>query len=170
MRVNLKQLKLLPGQKKWVTEKIEEPPEWMEAMQAVPAEPLTVKFSVEYTGNYWLIRGMVTAPLKLTCSRCLEEFLYLLEGEFERIAVSADAKIRNHMTGDDTYLLAEEGSADLSQAIEEVLVLNIPMVPLCRENCSGLCPVCGQNLNFGTCHCSRDDVIDPRLEKLKDLL
>lgn len=170
MRVNLKRLELLPGQKKTVTEKFEGSPEWLSGMQAAFADEISVELLVEYTGRYWLVRGMLTAPLKLTCSRCLEEFSYLLRGDFERIVVSPDAKVRNHMAeDDDAYLLAEEGSVEIGQAVEETLVLNIPMVPLCREDCSGLCAVCGQNLNVGTCEC-RDDVIDPRLEKLKDLL
>ena len=82
--------------------------------------------------------------------------------------MAPDAKVLRE-AADEVYVVLEEGSADLSQAIEETLVLNIPMVPLCRENCSGLCPVRGQNLNHGSCSC-KVDTIDPRLEKLRELL
>ena len=169
MRVNLKQLGLLSGQKTTVREKVLGDPEWLKGMQAVFTEKISVELQVEHIGNYWRVQGKLKAPLKLMCSRCLEEFPYEAKGDFERIVFAAETRVQASLTEDDAYLVAEEGSADFSQAIEETLVLNLPMVPLCHEDCSGLCAVCGQNLNLGTCHC-RDDVIDPRLEKLKELL
>ncbi len=172
MRVNLKRLELLPGQKKKLAEKTEGLPEMLEGMSAAFDGEMSVELLVEYTGRCWMIRGTLTAPLKLICSRCLEPFCCTVQGEFERIAVAGEARFLAYAKNeeeDETCLLLQDGEVDLSQAVEETLVLNVPMVPLCRENCSGLCAVCGQNLNLGTCHC-RDDVIDPRLEKLKFLL
>ncbi len=170
MRINLKQLRLRSGQKKTMQEKLEGSPEWLKEMQTVLTDSLSVELQVEFTGKQWVVRGTLQASLQLTCSRCLKEFPYRLEGNFERIVVSTtDMKMRKPLEDDDVYLFAEEGWADFGQAIEETLVLNIPMVPLCREDCSGLCAVCGKNLNEETCHC-RNDVIDPRLEKLKNLL
>ena len=58
---------------------------------------------------------------------------------------------------------------DLGQLVLEQFYLAVPMKPLCRESCRGLCPECGTNLNTGTCSCVREWV-DPRLESLRALL
>ncbi|MGB9809870.1 MAG: YceD family protein, partial [Caldanaerobacter sp.] len=49
------------------------------------------------------------------------------------------------------------------------VILSLPMKFLCKEDCKGLCPICGTNLNYGSCSCKRED-IDPRLEVLSKLL
>ena len=60
-------------------------------------------------------------------------------------------------------------SFELDEIIREQLILNMDMTVLCREDCKGLCPKCGRNLNEGDCGCDRTE-IDPRLAKLKQLL
>ncbi len=168
MRVNLKRMEMLPGQKRTVAEEVNGSPEWLAGMHSQLDGGIAVTLTIEHTQFYWVILGQISAPVRLTCSRCLDEYNRVITGSFERIAVAPDAKVLRE-AADEVYLPLEEGSVDLSQAIEETLVLNIPMVPLCRENCSGLCPVCGQNLNHGSCSC-KVETIDPRLEKLRELL
>jgi uncharacterized protein len=58
---------------------------------------------------------------------------------------------------------------DLTEVVRQAIFLAIPMSPVCRADCAGLCPQCGQNLNEGQCHCV-SEVVDPRLEVLKQLL
>jgi uncharacterized protein len=62
----------------------------------------------------------------------------------------------------------EDETIDLGQLMSEQFYLSLPMKPLCRESCSGLCPQCGTNLNRATCDCRRDWE-DPRLAALKAL-
>jgi uncharacterized protein len=62
----------------------------------------------------------------------------------------------------------ENDEIDLGQLMREQFYLSVPMKPLCQDDCRGLCPVCGTNLNRGTCECKRDWA-DPRLAVLKNL-
>jgi len=70
---------------------------------------------------------------------------------------------------DVVLLLPEQVEVDLNPYIEENLILSIPMKMLCREDCKGICPGCGADLNHEVCRCGRSE-IDPRWKKLKDLL
>jgi uncharacterized protein len=58
---------------------------------------------------------------------------------------------------------------DLRPLVREYMLLSVPISPLCRPACLGLCPVCGENLNEISCT-HEDDAVDPRLAKLKNLL
>jgi uncharacterized metal-binding protein YceD (DUF177 family) len=69
---------------------------------------------------------------------------------------------------DPTYFI-DEGWLDLRQPLREQILLTLPMHPLCRPDCKGLCSTCGHNLNEGPCNCSTEE-IDPRLADLKKLL
>jgi uncharacterized protein len=69
---------------------------------------------------------------------------------------------------DSDLIVPEDGHIDLAPLVREYMLLDIPMKPLCRPDCKGLCPVCGQNLNDSTCQHQVDE-IDPRLSVLKEL-
>jgi uncharacterized protein len=65
-------------------------------------------------------------------------------------------------------MIDEHHLLDLSEAIRQNALLAVPMKPLCREDCSGLCQQCGKDLNKGQCDCNKSE-IDPRWAKLADL-
>ncbi|MBI3177711.1 MAG: DUF177 domain-containing protein, partial [Chloroflexi bacterium] len=67
------------------------------------------------------------------------------------------------------FAVEESGFLDLAPVLREDLWLAMPQYPLCRPDCRGLCPNCGQNWNDGPCNCANED-INPRLEVLKKLL
>ena len=69
----------------------------------------------------------------------------------------------------DDYILVPTGMIDMDELVMTDVTLEIPFQLLCREDCKGLCPVCGSDLNVKTCNCNQKQ-IDPRLEKLKMLL
>jgi uncharacterized protein len=69
---------------------------------------------------------------------------------------------------DDDLIFINSDTLDITEIIENNIILTLPIKRLCKEDCKGLCHKCGTNLNFSTCHCNDDD-IDPRLAKLKDL-
>jgi uncharacterized protein len=74
-----------------------------------------------------------------------------------------------HLGGDEMDLVFFTGDElDLAQALRDEIGLNLPMAPLCRADCAGLCPVCGRDLNQGRCDCRRDQT-DPRWAKLARL-
>lgn len=98
-----------------------------------------------------LIQGRLTGQGRLTCSRCLEEYPMTIGAEFETIAKP------------------DEGDVDLSSEISQAVVLAMPMKPLCREQCKGLCPHCGQNLNTANCQC-KPEPAHPGLAPLRNLI
>jgi len=116
------------------------------------------------------VRGNLKVTISQECSRCLEpatitvggDFVYTLvpeKEEFEEeIELSADELETGYYRGD---------FIDLAPLVCEQIVLQVPIKVLCSEDCKGLCPRCGTNLNTGSCHC-RSDVVDDRLAVLKN--
>jgi uncharacterized protein len=120
------------------------------------------------------LAGRLTAVLELSCSRCLEPLRWPVDATFRLryqpssfdVAVEGDRAVDE----DDFEVAFYEGDTiDLGQLMREQFYLALPMKPLCRDECRGLCPVCGANRNTTTCACDAAWG-DPRLAGLKDLL
>lgn len=108
------------------------------------------------------LTGELSADMLCVCDRC--------GGEFESEKVTElDATIVEENTGDDPELFVLEGdSIDLDEILSTCFILDMESKFLCREDCKGLCPVCGRNLNLGSCECGKK--IDPRFAVLEQLL
>jgi len=107
--------------------------------------------------------------LEIPCSRCLEPFSWNLKADFNLRAVttpeSADLSIGATLDDDEITWSAPGGRIDLIALGTEQIYLGLPLKPICREDCRGLCTECGANLNTVRCSC-RVDPIDPRLAPL----
>ncbi|MFN3820998.1 MAG: YceD family protein [bacterium] len=88
------------------------------------------------------------------CDRCGEPFKRNVGGEYEVIFIEREKPFPDEMPGDDlrSYLINQE-ELDISTEIRDALILSVPMKILCQQDCRGLCPRCGANLNFEPCHC-----------------
>jgi uncharacterized protein len=116
--------------------------------------------------------GTMQTELELACSRCLDPFRLPVRAEF-------DVRYLPHTenTGDEREVEEDDLSVafyrdetiDLGQLLDEQFYLALPMKPLCRDDCKGLCPTCGANLNVETCGCQARWE-DPRLAGLKALM
>lgn len=122
--------------------------------------PIRGELSLLRTDRGIFVNGILDTTAKAVCSRCLGTFDQTLSLRIE-----------------EEFLLKGEGGAftinenqeiDLSEAVRQYALLALPMKPLCREDCQGLCPSCGHNLNLGPCGCLR--AIDPRLAGLTKLI
>ena len=71
--------------------------------------------------------------------------------------------------GNDDYIETPDFTVELDEVVITDILLNLPQKNLCKEDCKGLCPTCGVNLNTGSCACS-GKTVDPRLEILKQLM
>lgn len=114
------------------------------------------------------LRGRLEATVRLQCSRCLERFPWSARSEFELAVVRRlEAEGADRTTNDDpaSILVAPEGRIALEDLATEQLYLSLPLKPICRPECKGLCPSCGVNRNQDRCDCVVDDV-DPRLAPL----
>lgn len=116
--------------------------------------------------------GKLAADVSLDCTRCLEPIARHIEQDFTAIFVDAeyetDAKEVEVADAALDESLVEGGELDLAEVVREQLLLSLPVQTFCREDCKGLCPQCGANLNLIDCKCSDDD-IDPRWAALKSL-
>lgn len=121
------------------------------------SEPVEVSGKIYLKEKILVLRGNIKTKIALHCARCLNEFLCDINFKFdEEILVSQDGSN-----------ILENEKVDLSNLILENILLNIPIKPLCKVQCKGLCSNCGQNLNNKNCNC-QGEYIDPRLTKLKD--
>lgn len=122
--------------------------------------PLNIKGKAYYDEEVVTLVGTITTNIKMQCARCLAEVDYPITVDFEDIFSKHEEE--------DNYLISEEETIDLINMVTDNLILSIPVKVNCTENCKGLCPQCGKNLNKGLCNCTSDN-IDPRLEVLKNL-
>lgn len=134
------------------------------------------------TGNVQLIRtsegvyalGAIRTNLELNCSRCLDPFSFPLKFQLEEefrpsIDISTGASLPSSGDDESATRIDAHHILDLSEVIRQNILLAMPPHPICRSNCAGLCPVCGQNLNDNP-HEHVDEQIDPRLKVLEQLL
>jgi len=119
-----------------------------------------------------LVQGRLHADVEITCGRCLSPFSCPLELNIEEEYFPVTDIISGALLSlpdePGCFTIDERNILDLTEAIRQYALLSIPMKPLCREDCAGLCPKCGHNLNQGACHCLPQE-IDPRWSKLGKL-
>jgi uncharacterized protein len=138
------------------------------------AEPVELAMTVEKAGkDVFRVTGRARTRLELDCSRCLEPFQAPVEAAFElRYVPHAEntGEGEAEIAEDDlTTAYYREGELDVIELLREQFQLALPMKPLCAEDCRGLCPDCGANLNRTECGCT-PKWEDPRLAPLKGLL
>ena len=108
--------------------------------------------------------------LQRSCGRCLDDFESPLEFSFdERFLKEKDESLENEVSNTaDAFTIEADGNIDVSQALEQYLVLETPLKSICSDNCKGLCEQCGSNLNTDKCSCA-PRLSHPAWENLRDL-
>jgi uncharacterized protein len=131
----------------------------------------------EHHGKHQIIKdirlnGSVATSIELACARCLEPVVQDVDRSFELLyrPLGSDAgKEEMSVTAIDAEIGYYQGNGlQLEDTLREQVILALPLRALCREDCRGLCPQCGANLNAEPCSCAVA-VQDPRWEALKDL-
>jgi len=154
---------------------------WMEPLREyhVPCrivEPVVAEVFLLPQVDGCLLRGTIRGVVAMPCNRCMEETLAVLDqsfDEFEEYPRSAETEPEGEGPAgllEECVVVMEGGVPflDLASLLWEEFSLALPVKPLCKPDCRGLCPVCGKNLNEGACGCS-PDVGDPRLAALRQL-
>lgn len=142
-------------------------------------------------GTTVILEVRVSSVIEVTCSRCLDPFTvpvyvdvttrFVPPADFAKVTEETAARAGRLKAGDadededeagvDEHVLGlaeyRDEKIDLGEVVREQLYLALPMKPLCREDCKGLCPVCGVNRNRETCTCQQEWV-DPRMAALKE--
>lgn len=130
------------------------------AAEVAAGSPVAVDLMLERVPEGIVVRGTLTAAWNAACSRCLEP----VAGE---ISVHVDELFETHPLEGETYQL-DEDVIDLEPMVRDALLLELPLAPLCADDCAGLCPTCGVNQNVTHCECVTQE-IDPRWAALRSL-
>ena len=138
------------------------------------AAPVALSMNVDKLGGEaFRVSGRVRTRLELECSRCVETFAVPIEADFDLryLPQAHNAGEGEREIADDDLSTAyyRDGLLDVVDMLREQFQLALPMKPLCAEDCRGLCPECGANLNRTTCGCT-SKWEDPRLAPLKSLV
>jgi uncharacterized protein len=119
--------------------------------------PLRIGLSLDRRGDEIWIRGALHAIALQQCSRCLIDFSEILELEFEVFCAklpAARTMSHNALDEEDGGVHFHDGHVlSIDSEIREAVLLGLPMRPLCRDTCAGLCPRCGEDRNLGSCRC-----------------
>ena len=128
-------------------------------------EPVVASGTVRNTAGVLMMKGDLTTTIHGLCDRCASPFDREIHFPINVVLVTELADEEN----EDEWVFPLEGdSADLDDIVRTVFVLNLDSKLLCKEDCRGLCPRCGKNLNDGPCNCQKE--LDPRFAALKQLL
>jgi uncharacterized protein len=115
-----------------------------------------------------LVSGTASAPVTGQCARCLDPLVDQLEVELIELFTYPDTATDNSTDPDEVSRVVD-GLVDLEQVVRDAVLLALPQAPLCSEDCSGLCPECGdKRAELGTDH--RHEKMDPRWTVLKQRL
>lgn len=132
--------------------------------------PVKAHLDVNKADGNVLVRGFLDASLVLECSRCTAGYEFDIDTDFHVFFVrgkeGAGEKELHKSDLEVSYIDTPE--LDTDELLLAQLALEVPMKPLCREDCKGLCPKCGADLNEGDCGCEREERVDPRFAALKD--
>lgn len=129
------------------------------------SEPLTVSGTMANNGKSLVLSADVSGEMGTQCARCLKDIKAAVEFSVEEHFVQSSSGVPE----DDETIVFEGHIVEIDTAVRDNLIMNIGGRYLCDEDCKGLCPQCGADLNDGECDCSRE-YIDPRWSGLADLM
>ena len=125
--------------------------------------PVSVSGSVVNIGGSLELSVSVKAVLGFICNRCCDEFCEEFECSFTEVLKKED-KFSDGETDEDAVYF-QGSSVELDEIVLNNIIVALPIKRLCKEDCRGLCPVCGKNLNLGDCECDTH-TSDPRFDVL----
>lgn len=135
--------------------------------------PIKGKLSFTNTGTLLLLKGDVSADVRLECGRCVTDYVQHvdapIEEEFRIERVGDSMQVLPIDEDDITANLVTRNLIDVQELVRQNVLLALPIQPLCGEECKGLCPTCGENLNVRQCTCPPETVDSP-FQALADLL
>ncbi len=133
---------------------------------------VVAKVTVDKSSRQILLRAGIRSKAHFQCDRCLQEFEKEIAPTLQTFYVWNSEELEGDKYDDVRTLSADMNIIDISGDVRDVVLLAVPLKLLCKDECAGLCPRCGKNLNQmpdGICDCAPRDV-DPRWNKLAGLV
>jgi len=154
----------------WTPKQLELEYNNVEFPEPVECTMLCIRRGLEVTCS-----AKVRTIVRPECSRCLDKYEVCLDGDFIfLVRLAAGSPVSVDLWNEDVVRVdPHAGKVNIAPRIRDEIILAIPAHPLCIEDCKGLCPICGINLNKENCEHSKEDKkksIDPRWAKLQELL
>lgn len=160
MKLDLSEIALNLGKR--IGYHIDEPPiEDMDGVKCIT--PVVGDAVFSNTGSHIIVRGRFKTTVEIECSRCLRPYTMDLDlpieealpisGHLPDIPVDEDEEEDSEIEQDPLFV---DNIYDLTELLRQSIILAVPIKPLCLEECKGLCPHCGTNLNEGQCDCPPD--------------
>jgi uncharacterized protein len=127
-------------------------------------KPLNIRLKAFRIRELFEVQGTFRTSVRLPCSRCLKDFDTPLASDFELTYTKEMPGLMDVFNEEEIELRVEEigmiyfkgEEINLQQGIQEQVVMALPLQPLCHDNCKGLCPQCGSDLNRRDCGCKRE--------------
>lgn len=128
-------------------------------------EPLRVSGSISNNGKSLILKANCTGLMNTQCTRCTKDITVPISFDLDENLIQGD--------GDNSYdedvIVFEGTQIDIDDIVSDNFLMNVDTKYLCSEDCKGLCPHCGADLNKGECGCEEDN-IDPRWAALADIM
>jgi uncharacterized protein len=140
--------------------------------EAITIEPLSAKVRLTRTNRGVLVDAKLHTQVRLVCSRCLVDYPENIDIRFSEeylstIDINTGALLK--IEEQDAFLIDETQILDLDEAIRQYGLLELPTYPVCRVDCAGLCPLCGEDRNNNKCSCDSQNT-DPRFSILSNII
>jgi uncharacterized protein len=136
------------------------------------SSPVRGSIKLTRTNRGILVQGSLNTSVPSECGRCLKKFDYPLSFDLEEEffpVIDVNSGMAVEIPDEPgSFMIDEHHILNLDEAIRQNALLAIPMKPLCKEKCKGICQTCGKDLNRGKCGCNTQE-IDPRWAKLLEL-
>lgn len=136
-------------------------------------QPMSWTATITNVGGAFLVRGSVTGSVSTACARCLDDFTIPVNGEIEGyFIIEGQGEAPEDMDDDEFDILPPTNEIDMEPLLLAAVLLELPLIPLCDEECKGICQTCGKNLNEGPCDCASEEAdVSPAhpFAALKDL-
>ena len=140
-----------------------------------PSQPVHGRVRLLRTDRGVWVSASLDSQVVCSCSRCLAEYLQPIHMDIEEeflptIDVNTGARLAVPREDDENFYIDHNHILDLSEAVRQYSYMSVPMKPVCRQDCPGLCTQCGANLNDGPCPCDavlRDSRWGPLLDMVQ---
>lgn len=121
------------------------------------AKPLRWNATVSNTGDALLVAGSIVGQGTTSCGRCLEDVPVDIEGVVQGYYLLHEPEEGELDDEEDDFeVLGEDNVIDMEPLLVSAVIVDLPLMPLCREDCAGICPDCGANLNSESCDCAQE--------------
>jgi uncharacterized protein len=131
-------------------------------------EEIAVEATLEKSSGEFFLRARLAAHATWVCDRCTAEFRNTIAAGYQMYYIWAGADTGRFDPAEIQVIPPGVNTIDIGEDVRQTLLLSVPLKRICREECKGLCPHCGKNLNESTCGCT-DTGPDGRWDKLKEL-